>query len=249
VTGADPARSLALLWRTTEPRSRARGGTALSVDDIVGAGIALADAGGIDGLRIRRVAERLDVAPMSLYTYVPGRAELLDLMLDQVYGETARPPLGRGRWRAGLEQIARENHALYLRHPWVLQVATGRPVLGPNLIAKYDYELGAVEGIGLNDVDMDAVLALVLSFVHGAARDAVDAARVVQGTGLTERQWWDATAPYLARVFDPTTFPLAARVGTAAGEAHGAAYDPTHGFEFGLARLLDGVDAYVRAVN
>lgn len=236
---------MALLWRTSEPLSRGRRAATRSVDQIVHAAIAIADADGVDGLSIRRVAERLSVAPMSLYTYVPGRAELLDLMLDQVYGETARPPLRSTRWREALDVVARENHALYLRHPWMVQVATSRPVLGPNLIAKYDYELGALDGIGLDDVEMDDVLALVLSFVHGAARDVVDAANLVRGTGLTEQQWWDASAPHLDAVFDPSRHPLAARVGTAAGQARGAAYDPAHGFEFGLARLLDGVGTYL----
>jgi len=251
---------MALLWRTSEPPSRARsGGPALTVDAIVAAAVAIADAAGIEALTMRRVAERLEAAAMSLYTYVPGRAELLDLMVDLVYAETPRPPIGRqavaaadtaqpigeGRWRTALESIARENHALYLRHPWLLQVATGRPVLGPNLIAKYDYELGALDGEGLSDVDMDSILSLVLSFVHGAAREAVEAARVVRRSGLTEQQWWDASAPYLAQVFDPERHPLAARVGAAAGEAHGAAHDPAYAFEFGLARVLDGVATFL----
>lgn len=86
----DPARSLALLWRTSERTSR-KGKPDLSVDRIVRAGIEIADAEGLAALSMRRVAERLGVGTMSLYTYVPGKAELLDVMLDTVYGETARP--------------------------------------------------------------------------------------------------------------------------------------------------------------
>ncbi|MFC7716310.1 TetR/AcrR family transcriptional regulator C-terminal domain-containing protein [Nonomuraea recticatena] len=119
---------------------------------------------------MRRVAEKLGVGTMSLYTYVPGKPELLDVMLDTVYGETARPEDVPGGWRGRLEQIARENWALYLRHPWLLQVATSRPVLGPHTTAKYEYELRAIDGIGLSDVEMDSVITLVTGFVHGAAR-------------------------------------------------------------------------------
>lgn len=245
-TGPDPARSLALLWRTAEPPSRARRGPALSVDRIVDEAITLADAEGLDAMTLRRVAQRLQAAPMSLYTYVPGRAELLDLMLDRAYAAATTPAMTPGDWRANLEAVARANHALYLSHPWLLALASGRPVLGPGVIAKYDAELAALDGVGLSDVDLDSVLSLMLSFVHGAAREAVQALATVERSGLTEQEWWDANGPLLARVFDPVTYPLAARVGTAAGQAHGAAHDPAHAFEFGLARVLDGIAVYLR---
>jgi hypothetical protein len=168
-------------------------------------------------------------------------------MVDTVLGETARPADVPGGWRGRLEQIAAENWDLLRRHPWMLHVAAAsRPPLGPNMVAKYDYELGAVDGIGLTDVEMDSVLTLLLGFVQGAARAAADAAEVAADTGLTDEEWWHASAPYLEKVFDATRFPIAARVGAAAGEALGAAYDPRHAFEFGLQRVLDGIDALVR---
>ncbi|MEV0428145.1 TetR/AcrR family transcriptional regulator [Micromonospora sp. NPDC050495] len=239
----DPARSLALLWRTRDKPSR-KGGD-LSVGRIVHTAIELADAEGLTALSMRRVAERLGAGTMSLYTHVPGKSELLDLMLDTVYGETARPDDVPGGWRGRLERVARENRALYLRHPWLLQVATTRPPLGPNLIAKYEYELRAVDGIGLTDLEMDAVVTLVDNYVHGAVRAAVEMAQAAQRTGLTDQQWWHAHAPYLERALDARRFPLAARVGTAAGEEYQAAADPQRAFEFGLARLLDGVQTLI----
>ncbi len=240
----DPARSLALLWRTSERASR-KGKPELSVGRIVRAAIEVADAEGLQALSMRRVAERLGVGTMSLYTYVPGKPELFDVMLDTVYGETARPEDVPGGWRGRLEQIARENWALYLRHPWLLQVAASRPVLGPNVTAKYDYELRAVDGIGLTDLEMDSVITLVDGFVHGAARGAVEAAQAESMTGMTDEQWWAAHAPFLSRITDTTRYPTAARVGQAAGEALNAAYSPEHAFEFGLQRVLDGVEALV----
>ncbi|SCG67763.1 TetR/AcrR family transcriptional regulator [Micromonospora halophytica] len=235
----DPARSLALLWRTREKTSR-KGGD-LSVERIVRAAIEVADTEGLAALSMRRVAERLAVGTMSLYTHVPGKGELLDVMLDTVYGETTRPPDVGGGWRGRLEQIARENWALYLRHPWLLQVATTRPPLGPNVTAKYEYELRAVEGVGLTDLEMDAVITLVDGYVHGAVRGAVEAAQAAQRTGMTDEQWWRAHAPYLEKVMDPQRFPTAARVGSAAGQEYQGPSDPARAFEFGLARILDGV--------
>lgn len=242
----DPARSMALLWRTSERVSR-KGRPELNVDRIVRAAIRIADAEGLPALSMRRVAEALGVGTMSLYTYVPGKAELVDVMLDTVYAEATRPPEVPGGWRARLELVARENWAMYRRHPWLLQVAaTSRPPLGPNLIAKYDYELRAVDGIGLTDVEMDSVVTLIGRFVHGAARGAMEAGQVARQTGVSDEQWWRATAPYLERVFDTRRFPVAVRVGAAAGEAHGGAYDAEHAFEFGLQRVLDGIEALVR---
>ncbi|HEX2185430.1 MAG TPA: TetR/AcrR family transcriptional regulator, partial [Chloroflexota bacterium] len=240
----DPARSLALLWRTRERAGR-KGKPELSVEGIVRAAIEIADTAGLGALSMRRVAEQLGVGTMSLYTHVPGKAELIDLMLDTVYGETARPPDLPGGWRARLEHVARENWALVLRHPWMLQVATGRPPLGPNLVAKYEYELRAVCEIGLTEVEMDAVLTLVLGHVHSAARLAVEGAQAVQRTGMTDEQWWWTVAPLLSKVLDPARYPTAARVGTAAGAAYGGTYDPQYAFEFGLQRILDGIEALV----
>ena len=70
----------------------------------------------------------------------------------------------------GLEKIARDNWALYHRHPWMLQVADEPAAARPNVIAKYDRELRAVDGIGPTEVEMDSVLASSWStFRRGAA--------------------------------------------------------------------------------
>jgi AcrR family transcriptional regulator len=240
----DPARGIELLWGLREtPRRGPK--PKLTVAAIVRTAIDIADAEGLTGLSMRRVAEDLGVAVMSLYTYVPGKAELIDLMLDTAYGGLAQPEEVPGGWRARLEHVARENWALGRRHPWTLQVAVSRPVLGPHETAKYDYELRAVDGIGLTDVEMDSVLTLVLGYVRGAVRGAVDAAEAERRTGMTDEQWWRTNAPLLAKVLDPGRYPLAARVGSAVGAEQGAAYDSERSFEFGLRRVLDGIQALV----
>jgi AcrR family transcriptional regulator len=237
---------MALLWGGQRP-TRGRGPKpGLSVHAIAEAAIELADSEGLDALSMRRVAERLGVGTMSLYTYVPAKAELIDVMLDTVYLETTRETPD-GNWREQLEHIARENWAMTRRHPWMLQVATNsRPPLGPGLIAKYERELRAVADLGLSDVEMDSVVTLINGFVQGAARGAIDASDVKRSSGMDDETWWAAAAPWLDKVFDPKRYPLAARVGTAAGEHHRAAYDPDHAFEFGLQRVLDGINALVR---
>jgi AcrR family transcriptional regulator len=241
MTQHHPARSLPLLWGTRERPGR----SGLTVRAIVAAATELADADGLGAVAMRRVADRLGVGTMSLYTHVPGKAELTDLMIDaalgELYEDVDEPSRQPGGWRGGLEFIAARNGELYRRHPWLLQVAGGRPVLGPNTIGKYEAELRPLDGIGLSDVDMDSVLTLVLTHVEGIARLRASLARTDAGSGQTEEEWWLTAAPVLESVFDPARFPVAARVGQAAGEQHQASVDPGHAFAFGLARILDGV--------
>lgn len=244
----DPARSMALLWRDAAAPARGRGPRpGLSVDEIVGAAIEVADADGLAALSMRRVAERLGVGTMSLYTYVPSKAELVDVMYDTACGSVTGD-FTSGDWRSRLAAIARASWDLYRRHPWMLQVmAMARPPLGPNSIAAYDRDLRAVDGIGLTDLEMDSVVNMVAVYVQGAARTAVDAAGSERDTGMTDAEWWEAYGPLLEKVFDATRYPVAARVGAVAGEAYQSAYDPEHGFDFGLERVLDGIEKLVAA--
>jgi AcrR family transcriptional regulator len=97
----------------------------------VAAAIAVADTDGLAGLSMRAVAERLGVTAMALYTYVPGKDELVDLMYDGAHAELpARYDLGQG-WRAAVTSWATHLVGFYVRHPWTLQVSFARPVLGP----------------------------------------------------------------------------------------------------------------------
>ncbi len=214
----------------------------LDVDAVVNAAIALADADGLEAVSMRALAARLGVTAMTLYTYVPGKAELLDLMLDAVYTAMPREPWppGSGR-RARLRAVADANRDLYAAHPWAARVSTSRPPLGPGQLAKYEHELGALDGLGLDDVTMDAALTHLLGFVAWSAAAAQDAAAAPD----TDEAWWAEAGPLLARVADPADYPLASRVGTAAGESQGAAFDAARAYAFGLERTLDGLAALI----
>jgi AcrR family transcriptional regulator len=247
-SAGDPARTLQLLWREPGPADSRRGPRqGLSVERVVATAIALADTDGLGSVTMRAIAQVLGVVPMSLYTYVPGKAELLDLMLDTVYHQMRRADLSGEPWRQRLAAVAQENRDLFTRHPWIADVSTSRPPLGPGLMAKYEHELSAFEDLGLSDIEMDAALTFLLGFVQAAARSAADAAAARQDSALSEEQWWAANAPLLTRVFDEAKYPTASRVGAAAGAAHGAAYDPDHAYTFGLQRVLDGLGALIDA--
>lgn len=242
--GGDPGRGIELLWGLRDTPKRGPK-PRFSVPQITRAAIELADAEGLPALSMRRVAERLGITAMSLYTYIPGKAELLDLMIDAVCGEMPRSRPASDRWRDRLETIAHDNRALYERHPWLATVSTARPPLGPGVTAKYDYELRALDGLGLDDVEMDSALAFLLGFVESCARAAADARATRRDTAMSDQEWWTAHQPLLAKVFDPAAYPLATRVGAAAGMAHNGAYNPDHAYAFGLRRVLDGLAALI----
>lgn len=239
-SAGDPVRTLELLWRV--PVASVRGPKQRSsVDAVVAAAIEIADADGIGALTMRAVATKLGLTPMATYTYVPGKAELVDLMLDAVYMEMPRADLTGLPWRDRVTTIAAENRAMLVRHPWVAYLPTTRPPLGPGVAAKYEHELRAFDGLGLDDLELDAAVTYVLGFVTSVARIAIDTERAATESAMSDRQWWERAAPLLAQFFDAERYPLAARVGTVAGQAHDSAYSADHAYEFGLVRVLDGL--------
>ncbi len=239
----DPRRTIELLWGVRRRRRGPR--PSLSGEQIVAKAIELADRDGLGGLSMRRLADELGITAMSLYGYVPGKAELLDVMADRAYGEITARGDPAAPWRASLAALAQQHWALLLAHPWLLHIAASRPLPGPNVTALYDAELAAVDGLGLTDTDMDLIASLLDDYVRGAARAAADAAGAQARTGMTDQQWWDAYGPLLAEVLDPARYPTAVRVGSAAGAGYGAAHDPARSFMFGLQRVIDGIDAFI----
>lgn len=243
-SAGDPARTLALLWGSA-PAPRHGPGRGLRVEAVVEAATALADREGLEAVSMRRVARQLGVSPMTLYTYVPGKAELLDLMLDAAYQRLPKADTTNRAWRERLTSVADDNRKLYLAHPWASAVSTLRPPLGPGLISKYEHELTALAGLGLTDLEMDDALTYLLSFVQANARAAEEARAARLDTAQSDEQWWAANAPLLSQVLDEDAYPLAVRVGSAAGAAQGSAHDAEHAYQFGLQRLLAGLAALI----
>ena len=116
----DPSRSMALLWRTPGVAARPGPKPSLDVARIVAAAVRLADAEGLAAVSMRRVAAEIGVGAMTLYNHVPGKGELVDLMLDSVLGELYpdEQVVTSGAWRTRLRTLAQANWDLFLRHPW-----------------------------------------------------------------------------------------------------------------------------------
>jgi AcrR family transcriptional regulator len=238
----DIDRTLGLLWRRTlgTPQGSRGPKQRVSVDEVIRAAITVADEEGLPAFSMRKVADRLGLKLMSIYTYVPGRSELIGLMVDEVAGERALPP-HRGPLRERITGVARQMWDEFHRHPWLLQVENSRPWIGPNVSDRYEWQLAAIEGAGFTDLEMDQVVTLLSGFAAAAARASVDARRTAAQSGISDAEWWALHAPVLERVMPGAAYPISGRVGQAAGQEYNAIGDPDRSFRFGLDRILDGL--------
>ena len=246
---SEPDRVLPLLWRhatpSPDPTATRRGPRQkFSVDDVVDAAIEIADRDGLSALSMRGLAQHLGIGAMTLYTYVPNRTDLIVLMFDQTMGRTVLPP-HPDDLRERLELVARVQYADCHNHPWLLEINGVRAWLGPHVADRYEWQLAAVEGIGLDDIEMDQTVTLLASFGTSIARAEQTVRQAERESGLTDAQWWEANYEALGEVMAGHDYPIAGRVGTAAGEAYQAASDPGRELDFGLARIVDGLLAHL----
>ncbi|MDN0194120.1 TetR/AcrR family transcriptional regulator [Streptomyces sp. S.PNR 29] len=235
----DIGRTLELLWDTGKRPSRGPK-PGLTLERIVETAIEVADREGLGAVSMRRVAGELGTGAMSLYRYVPGKAELLDLMLDRVQ----RPAddaagLGDGDWRSTLQALARANLALYRRHPWLLQVNQSRPLLGPSALDGMEKVLSRIKPMGLSDPELLSAIIMIDGYVVGAARTQVHQEEAERTTGLTDAQFWQAQTPFLEKVLAGGRYPVMASLSE---DTFSADFDH---FEFGLQRILDGLEVLV----
>ncbi|KNX36559.1 TetR/AcrR family transcriptional regulator [Luteipulveratus halotolerans] len=239
-TGVDELRLIGLLWRDAPASPR----SGISTRGITAQAVALADRDGLEAVTIRALAQEAGVTAMALYPHIGGRAELVELMLDHVAGTVyvANTPPGGPDWRARVTAVADANWASCQAHPWVTDLATGRPVPGPGAADKYETELRALEGTGLTDVEMEHTLTALLAMVQGTARAALAAQRARGAGEDADTGWWSAIEPTLtAAIGDPDRFPVAARVSRALGEQTGRANDPEGAYQAGLDLMLHGI--------
>jgi AcrR family transcriptional regulator len=235
----DPRRTVALLWRGDEPRAARRGPRPrLDVLAVTAAAVALADADGLGAVTMRELAVRLGLAsPTALYTYIPGKAELIDLMVDRCFAEFALDPgSAPADVRSRVLAVADANRVLVRRHLWLADVAVDRPPLGPGQLHKYELELTALDGLGLGDHEMEYALTIVTTFVRAHV-----AATAAAGSDAAEAAWWAEAGPELARHADPADYPLGNRVGSAVGAEQGRALDPDAAYAFGVERIAAGI--------
>lgn len=241
--GTDPTATVGLLWGDTPRRTRGPK-PSLSVAKVVHAAIVLADEEGLDAVTMRRVAQHLGVTTMAPYRYVPGKDELLALMVDTAVGEPPGFDDVAGDWRRGLTRWARRRLGVYRRHPWMLEVATDRHLMGPNETAWLDAGLGTLADLGLDEGEMVQFVLLVGNYVRGCAQTMVARGALAPDTPTPDGDRSTPSAALVARLSDPSRYPMVARAVSA------GAFPPpgrdTDVFLHGLECILDGIEVTVQ---
>jgi AcrR family transcriptional regulator len=161
------AGAIALLWeRQTVTRRGPR--PTLTLEAIARAGIEIADADGLAAVTMQHVAAALGVTKMALYRYVPGKAELVALMIDIGIGEPPRSTADG--WRPRLDEWSRQMFDKFSRHPWAMEATVGARVIGPNELGWIEEAVAALDGTGLDGSEMLDVAATLAGHVRAMAQ-------------------------------------------------------------------------------
>ncbi|MFD8599262.1 TetR/AcrR family transcriptional regulator [Kitasatospora sp. NPDC059646] len=226
--GQDAA-AVRLLWGP--PARPTRGPKpALSLEAIARAGIEVADAEGLAAVSMQRVAGLLDYTKMSLYRYVPGKAELIALMIEHTVGEP--PPPSGAPWRDQLTDWAHRMAALLAAHPWVLDALSAPRLTGPRELAWLERVVAALDGQGLSGAErMDAAVLLVghvraIAEQQRQSREGSPEAELLRALGglvMAHAERYPALAAALAEPGDGRD----------------------NAFDFGIERILDGLAALI----
>jgi AcrR family transcriptional regulator len=213
----------------------------LTLDRIVAAAVAIADADGMAELSMRHIAGRLGVSTMSLYRHVPGKEELTLAMIDAAMGELRVPARRPAGWRAGLELVARLEWQMFQRHPWLASsMSLTRPQMAPNALRLTEWVLAIFDGTRLSLPDRMYVQVLLFSFVRGVASALEPEAEAIRDSGLTDEQWMDSQADTMVAMMTAEDLPHLRGLTSQPFDL-----DLDKLFEFGLARLLDGLVPYI----
>ncbi|MEU0808158.1 TetR/AcrR family transcriptional regulator [Streptomyces sp. NPDC005970] len=226
----------AFLWERLDRPAPAPRST-LTPRRIARAAVAIADAEGLDAVTMRRLATDLGVAPMAAYRYVSGKDELLELMVDHVYGEMT-PPEGAKDWRQAARALAQRTRAVLLQHPWVARAAVF--TLTPNQVAVVESALASLAELDLDVDTMMAVCRAVDSYVKGAVDREIGLAELMQEQGWSSAdETRIALAPRMNWLMNTGRYPTYARYINEATRKDDAQWQ----FEIGLNAVLDGIAA------
>ncbi|MDA0567022.1 TetR/AcrR family transcriptional regulator C-terminal domain-containing protein [Streptomonospora sp. S1-112] len=218
-------------------RRRPGAGTRLARSAVVRTAVEIADAEGLEGVSMRRVAAELGAAPMALYRHVPAKEDLLRLMVEAVFAEHPPPDPAPEGLRAALAAGARVQWRLCRRHPWVVRLMSiARPVLTPSTVDHTEWAVRVLTRHGVGGAEaLHAVVALT-GYVLGMATQVSDDTEAAHETGLHHAQWWAAREPVLSRLEATGRYPHLF--------AHAAPPpDLDESFEFGLEGFLAGLEA------
>ena len=213
----------------------------LSRDQIVRQALDLLDSEGIEALSMRKLAARLESGTTSLYWHVANRDELLELVVNEIYGELDAPDPAEGvDWRTATRRFAVSMRSAALRHPWTISVLEHLVAAypGPNLNAAVERMLGVLESGGFDLPEAERALGTVSAYVTGIAMGEVAMQNRLARHGQTQEEWLaDAV-----RITEEDTHEherLDAIVAGYAGQDPQTVMDDD--FDYGLDLILDGL--------
>jgi AcrR family transcriptional regulator len=151
----------------TKPAGRGRA-PGLTTERVIDAAVALADRIGTDALTIRKLADALDVKPMTIYHYVPSKEAIIDGMVDRVFAEIELPPRD-AHWRAAIRVRCDSMRRVLARHPWAAPLMESRTTPGPSTLRHHDAVLGCFRGAGFSLELVGHAYAVVDAFLYGFA--------------------------------------------------------------------------------
>ena len=150
------------------PAQAPGGEPALSLERIVATAVELLDAEGVDGLKMRRLADRLGAGAMSLYWHVASKEAVFDLALDRVLAYRAPPDMtGPGDWREDIVHMLEDWRESMLRHPWSASLLPRR-ALGPNILMRLELLGRTLARAGVAEADLNGAIWSLWNYVIGA---------------------------------------------------------------------------------
>ena len=221
-----------LLWALERAGKRGRR-PSLSRDTLVRVAIELADTEGIAAVTMHRLAAHVDSKAMSLYRYIPSKDVLLDLMWDAAMA--APPRLGSGRWRSKLTRWAVANFERLEQHPWLIELVGSVRSVGPRWTSWLEVGLAAMANLPLSASEKLAVLTVIDGHLRSTAR--------LRFGVKASPQWAADFGRMLQRSVADDVYPtLGAMVRRGEFDVPGMSMEQM--FDFGLDRILDGIEAY-----
>ncbi|WP_214413141.1 TetR/AcrR family transcriptional regulator C-terminal domain-containing protein [Sphaerisporangium fuscum] len=230
------------VWaRRPDPKRPSRDQPALSRDQIVRAAIELLDAEGMEALSMRKLGARLGAGATSLYWHVTSKDQLLELVLDEVYGEPGLHDPARSGWREAVSAFAHGLRQAILKHPWSVALIGTMPSIGPNAMAVSAMLMKAFQLAGFKDgLVRDYAMGAVMSYTLGAT---IPEASWMNSIGEVETQeWMDSMHPQIEVA--AADYPeMLARFEKYEKIDINVARELS--FEFGLLALLDGLEGRI----
>ena len=140
----------------------------LTAERVIAGAVDLADEIGVDALTIRKLANAIDVKPMTIYHHVPNKEAIIDGMVDAVFAEIDLPPTDLP-WRDAILVRCRSMRSVLARHPWAAPLMESRTSPGPATLTHHDAVLGCFRRAGFSLPMMGHAYAITDAFLYGYA--------------------------------------------------------------------------------